>query len=338
MLAGRPRVLTAVVAMLASRRVSRRRVGRVVQLRPHRRPAQSPRAQRHSATWRRRRRSSTRRTSRPSPSSRNSGSRCRSAKISPNLIKAVISVEDQRFYEHSGVDVVRVAGGGRCRTSQDGPPRRRRQHHHAAARAAELPHAATRRYRRKLKEVILAAYIEQMYTKNEILEMYLNKVYFGDGLYGVEAASRGYFGKPASDLTRRRSGAARRPDPVAVELRADRQPRPRDRAAQRRAAGDGRRRRDRSADRGARAKRRPVKLVNGLEIRGVVRPVLQGTGAARARRALRLAARVPGRAARLHDDRPRAAARRRSARREGAVGRSSGGAGSSTRARGRQRR
>ena len=40
-----------------------------------------------------------------------------------------------------------------------------------------------------------------MYSKNEILELYLNKVYFGDGLYGVEAASRGYFGKPASDLT-----------------------------------------------------------------------------------------------------------------------------------------
>ena len=56
-------------------------------------------------------------------------------------------------------------------------------------------------YRRKLKEVILAAYIEKMYDKNEILELYLNKVYFGGGLYGVEAASRGYFGKSSHDLT-----------------------------------------------------------------------------------------------------------------------------------------
>src|SRR4029077_11146105 len=56
-------------------------------------------------------------------------------------------------------------------------------------------------YRRKVKEVILAAHIEREYSKKDILEMYLNKVYFGDGLYGVEAASRGYFSKHASDLT-----------------------------------------------------------------------------------------------------------------------------------------
>ena len=56
-------------------------------------------------------------------------------------------------------------------------------------------------YRRKLKEVILAAHIEREYPKEEILELYLNKVYFGDGLYGVEAASLGYFAKHASELT-----------------------------------------------------------------------------------------------------------------------------------------
>ena len=51
------------------------------------------------------------------------------------------------------------------------------------------------------QEAILAQRIEQLYTKDEILEIYLNKVYFGDGLYGAEAAARGYFGKPASELT-----------------------------------------------------------------------------------------------------------------------------------------
>ena len=64
-------------------------------------------------------------------------------KMSPNLIKAVISVEDQRFYEHSGVDAIRVAGAV-VRNLAGGPARRGRQHHHPAAGAAELPDAATR--------------------------------------------------------------------------------------------------------------------------------------------------------------------------------------------------
>ena len=121
------------------------------------------------------------------------------AKMSPNFLKAVLSVEDQRFYDHSGVDAIRLAGavlknieegrraeGGSTITQQ-------------LARQSFLTRDKT--YRRKLKEIILASYIEGEFQKNEILEMYLNKVYFGDGLYGVEAAARGYFGKSASDLT-----------------------------------------------------------------------------------------------------------------------------------------
>ncbi len=120
-------------------------------------------------------------------------------RISPNLIKAVVSVEDQRFYDHNGVDFIRVAAavvrnleegrraeGGSTITQQ-------------LARQTFLSRDKT--YRRKLKEVILAAHIERVYSKKEILELYLNKVYFGDGLYGVEAASRGYFGKHASELS-----------------------------------------------------------------------------------------------------------------------------------------
>ena len=55
--------------------------------------------------------------------------------------------------------------------------------------------------RRKLRELLFAAQLEHHFTKDEILELYLNKVYFGDGLYGAEAASRGYFGKKASELS-----------------------------------------------------------------------------------------------------------------------------------------
>ena len=120
------------------------------------------------------------------------------ARISPNLIKAVISVEDQRFYDHSGVDAIRVAAAAlknfeTGRRSEGGSTITQQ-----LARTSFLSRDKT--VRRKFKEIILAGYIENEYTKDQILEMYLNKVYFGDGLYGVEAAARGYFGKSASDL------------------------------------------------------------------------------------------------------------------------------------------
>src|SRR3954452_6552825 len=119
--------------------------------------------------------------------------------ISPNLIKAVVSVEDQRFYEHGGVDFVRVAAAF-VRNVQE---RRRAEGGSTItqqlARQSFLSRDKT--LRRKMKEVVLAAHIEHEYSKDEILELYLNKVYFGDGLYGVEAASRGYFAKHANALT-----------------------------------------------------------------------------------------------------------------------------------------
>ncbi|HSL21779.1 MAG TPA: PBP1A family penicillin-binding protein [Vicinamibacterales bacterium] len=118
--------------------------------------------------------------------------------MSPLLRKAVIAVEDQRFYEHSGIDVIRVgaaflnnvregrrAEGGSTITQQ-------------LARQSFLTRDKT--LRRKLKEVVLASRLEHTYSKDRILELYLNKVYFGDGLYGAEAASRGFFGRPARDL------------------------------------------------------------------------------------------------------------------------------------------
>ena len=115
-------------------------------------------------------------------------------KISPNMIKAVISVEDQRFYEHSGVDAIRV-GGAVLRNLEEG---RRAQGGSTITQQLARQSFLTRdkSYRRKLKEVIVAAYIERLYSKKEILELYLNKVYFGDGLYGVEAAARGTLPRP----------------------------------------------------------------------------------------------------------------------------------------------
>ena len=119
-------------------------------------------------------------------------------KMSQNFLKAVISVEDQRFFDHSGIDAVRI-GGALLKNLQSG----RRSEGGSTitqqlARLMFLNRGKT--YRRKLKEMIVAAYLENLYSKQEILEMYLNKVYFGDGLHGVEAAARGYFGKPAAEL------------------------------------------------------------------------------------------------------------------------------------------
>ncbi|MFN7984634.1 MAG: PBP1A family penicillin-binding protein [Vicinamibacterales bacterium] len=121
------------------------------------------------------------------------------AQVSPNVKKAILSIEDQRFYSHSGFDARRIALAmlaniRRGRLAQGGSTITQQ-----LARQSFLTPDKT--YRRKVQELILAARIEHLYTKDQILEMYLNKVYFGDGLYGVEAASRGYFGTHASDVS-----------------------------------------------------------------------------------------------------------------------------------------
>jgi penicillin-binding protein 1A len=120
------------------------------------------------------------------------------ARISPHLVKAILSIEDQRFYKHGGFDVIRVVGAGlnnlQERRLEQGGSTITQQ----LARLTFLTPDKT--YRRKVQEVALATRLEQTFTKDEILELYLNKAYFGDGLYGVEAASLGYFGKHATDL------------------------------------------------------------------------------------------------------------------------------------------
>jgi penicillin-binding protein 2D len=119
-------------------------------------------------------------------------------RVSPHLIKAIIAVEDQRFYEHNGVDIVRVAGAAvsnlRQRRAAQGGSTLTQQ----LARQGFLTPEKT--YTRKMKEIVLAKRLEREFTKDEILEMYMNKVYFGAGLYGAQAASLGYFGKTASEL------------------------------------------------------------------------------------------------------------------------------------------
>jgi 1A family penicillin-binding protein len=124
-------------------------------------------------------------------------------RVSPHLIYAVLAIEDQRFYEHAGVDVWRIFGAAFANV------RRGRVWQGASTITQQLarlsfPEKISRRdqsLRRKMKEAVLAALIETTYSKAQILEVYLNKVYLGDGFHGVEAAARGFFAKSAADVS-----------------------------------------------------------------------------------------------------------------------------------------
>ena len=121
------------------------------------------------------------------------------AQMSPNLTKAMLAIEDQRFYDHQGVDVIRVAGAFIANLREGNRAQGASTITQQLARLSFLTMEKT--YSRKLQEIVLAALVENQYSKDQILELYLNKVYFGAGLYGAEAAARGYFGKHASELT-----------------------------------------------------------------------------------------------------------------------------------------
>ena len=118
--------------------------------------------------------------------------------VSPHLVRAIISIEDQRFYDHGGIDPIRIfaaaANNLRAHRAAQGGSTLTQQ----LARQSFL--SSDKTLRRKMKEAVLAWRIEREFTKDQILELYLNKVYFGDGLYGIEAASLGFFGKHARDL------------------------------------------------------------------------------------------------------------------------------------------
>ena len=115
------------------------------------------------------------------------------------LQHAVIATEDQRFYQHSGVDPLGIARALFTdivlRRKAQGGSTITQQYVKQAFVGDELS------LKRKLMEAMLAQRIEKRYTKNQILELYLNTIYFGHGAYGVEAASQVYFGKSVDKLS-----------------------------------------------------------------------------------------------------------------------------------------
>jgi 1A family penicillin-binding protein len=119
--------------------------------------------------------------------------------ISPHLVQAIVAIEDQRFYQHQGFDLIRMAAAAFADIRHGSAAQGGSTITQQLARQSFLTNEKT--IRRKVQELIVARRIERMYSKPRILELYLNKVYFGDGLHGVEAASRGYFGKRASQLS-----------------------------------------------------------------------------------------------------------------------------------------
>ena len=119
--------------------------------------------------------------------------------ISPNMPHAVISIEDQRFYKHWGIDLKRIFGAALANVVSRGYSQGASTLTQQLARNLYFSHKKT--LMRKVREILTAIKLEQYYTKNEIMELYLNQVYLGGGVYGVEAASQKYFSKPAKDLT-----------------------------------------------------------------------------------------------------------------------------------------
>ena len=116
--------------------------------------------------------------------------RYRSEKLPPDLINAVIAVEDAKFYEHHGYDLLGIMRAA-LKNLVAGHVRQG-----ASTITQQLARNSfslkERTYRRKLLEIFLAKRIEDQFGKQKIMELYLNRIYFGGGLYGAEAAARGY--------------------------------------------------------------------------------------------------------------------------------------------------
>src|SRR5437762_2750220 len=116
-----------------------------------------------------------------------------------DLINAVVAVEDAKFYQHGGYDLLGIVRAALKNLAAG----------HVRQGASTITQQLARNsfalkqktFRRKLLEILLAKRIEEQFGKQKIMELYLNRIYFGGGLYGAEAAARGYFGKSARDMS-----------------------------------------------------------------------------------------------------------------------------------------
>ncbi|MEI6560028.1 MAG: PBP1A family penicillin-binding protein [Rhodospirillaceae bacterium] len=117
-----------------------------------------------------------------------------------HMIDAVLAIEDRRFYSHFGIDLIGLARAVVVNL--------RRQHMQGGSTltqqlAKNLFLSGERTLKRKVQEALLALWLEHLYSKDQILTAYLNRVYLGSGVYGVEAAAQTYFSKPARQVSLR---------------------------------------------------------------------------------------------------------------------------------------
>ena len=119
--------------------------------------------------------------------------------LPPDLVNAVIAMEDNKFYQHHGYDLLGIVRAALKNTVAG----------HVRQGASTITQQLARNsfdlkgktFRRKLLEMFVARRIEDNFSKQKIMELYLNRIYFGGGLYGAEAAARGYFDKPAREMS-----------------------------------------------------------------------------------------------------------------------------------------
>lgn len=121
------------------------------------------------------------------------------SEVSPELKMAVLAIEDSHFYQHNGINPTSIGRAILSNLEAGGITEG------ASTITMQLVKnlflAQDRTYNRKLAETVLALRIEQIFPKDEILEMYLNNIYWGHNNYGVETAAESYFNKSAADLT-----------------------------------------------------------------------------------------------------------------------------------------
>lgn len=129
----------------------------------------------------------------------NSSAYIKLSKLSNITKNAFICAEDKRFYKHHGLDLIRIGGAIisnlKTQSFSEGASTISQQ----LVKNTQLSNEKT--ISRKLKEIKLTRELESKYTKDEILELYLNNIYFGNGCYGIENASQHYFGKSADKLS-----------------------------------------------------------------------------------------------------------------------------------------
>ena len=118
--------------------------------------------------------------------------------IPPDVCAAIVSIEDKKFYQHSGIDLKAILRAAKAMIENGKVTQGASTITQQLARNIFLTQEKT--WQRKVEEMFIATELEKKYNKTQILEFYLNNIYFGNGYYGIQAASIGYFNRKAEDL------------------------------------------------------------------------------------------------------------------------------------------